>query len=156
MLTEDFSEVKTAGKYSWKKCSWWLICILIPAVLTGVELMAHLEIQCCLDDSSSDGDITSKRFLFHKRSLRSGSLDLFSRIHPCHINLCKGLACFQYFTCHVTMIWSKLLWYETKILKQKSFHVKCLFSFCKAINIFWFHLWIYDFIWTFLNLLLWI
>ena len=44
--------------------------LYISPILNAVELMTHLEIQCCLDDSSSDGDIAvaSKRLLFHKGS----------------------------------------------------------------------------------------
>ena len=40
----------------------------IAPILNAAELMTHLEIQSCLDDSSSDGDraVASKRLLFHK------------------------------------------------------------------------------------------
>ena len=44
--------------------------LLVSPILNAVELMTHLEIQCRLDDSSSDGDIAiaSKRCLFQKMS----------------------------------------------------------------------------------------
>ena len=42
----------------------------IAPILNAAELMTHLEIQGCLDDSSSNGDIAlaSKRLLFHKKN----------------------------------------------------------------------------------------
>ena len=52
----------------------------ISIIPNAVELMTHLEILSCLDDSSSEGDIhvavTSKRFLLHKGSLGHGFLIL--------------------------------------------------------------------------------
>ena len=42
----------------------------MSTILNAVELMIHLKIQCCLDDSSADCDIavSSKKLLFHKGS----------------------------------------------------------------------------------------
>ena len=69
-LTGDCGEVKTVGIYTRKKVL--LITHLpISPIPNAAELMTHLEIQGCLDDSSSDCDIavTSKRLLFHRVSL---------------------------------------------------------------------------------------
>ena len=54
-------EVKTVGTYSRKK----LTLVYMSVILYAAELMTHLEIQGCPDDST-DGDIAvaSKRFFF--------------------------------------------------------------------------------------------
>ena len=71
LLTADFGEMKTAAHIYSRKKVLWMTHLCISPMLNAVELMTHLEIQCCLDDSSSDGDIpvASKRLLFHKGSL---------------------------------------------------------------------------------------
>ena len=69
-ITGDFGEVKTVVIYS-RKTGLWMTHLPISPILNAVELMIHLEIHCCLDDSSSDYyiPVASKRLLFHKKNV---------------------------------------------------------------------------------------
>ena len=61
--------MKTVAIYSGKKVL-FMIHLPISPILNAAELMIHLEIQGCLDDSSADYylPVTSKRLLFHKQN----------------------------------------------------------------------------------------